>query len=75
MPTAGSAAGMVSATIPVPGKRQPDYAGTEIPAYVRQGPRSVWHTNRTMAAAKVDALSSGGMDDLEIPAFLRKQAD
>ena len=27
------------------------------------------------AAAKVDALSSGGMDDLEIPAFLRKQAD
>jgi cell division protein FtsZ len=26
-------------------------------------------------AAKVDALSSGGMDDFEIPAFLRKQAD
>ena len=24
---------------------------------------------------RVDALSSGGMDDLEIPAFLRKQAD
>jgi hypothetical protein len=32
---------------------------------------SVWRTNRTMAAAKVDALSSGGMDDFEIPAFLR----
>ena len=32
-------------------------------------------TNRTHAAARVDALSSGGMDDLEIPAFLRKQAD
>jgi cell division protein FtsZ len=27
------------------------------------------------AAARVDALSSGGMDDVEIPAFLRKQAD
>jgi cell division protein FtsZ len=31
--------------------------------------------NRTHAAAKVDALSLGGMDDYEIPAFLRKQAD
>ena len=36
---------------------------------------SVWRTNRNSAAARVDALSSGGMDDLEIPAFLRKQAD
>ena len=27
------------------------------------------------AAARIDALSSGGMDDIEIPAFLRKQAD
>ena len=36
---------------------------------------SVWRTNRTQAAARVDALSSGGMDDFEIPAFLRKQAD
>jgi Ca-activated chloride channel family protein len=33
---------------------------------------SVWRTNRTAAASKVDALSSGGMDDYEIPAFLRK---
>jgi len=38
-----------------------------------QGP-AVWR-NRTQAAARVDALSSGGMDDIEIPAFLRKQAD
>ncbi len=38
---------------------------------------SVWRSSRdrTHAAAKVDALSSGGMDDFEIPAFLRKQAD
>jgi cell division protein FtsZ len=35
----------------------------------------VWGTNRTHAAARVDALSSGGMDDYDIPAFLRKQAD
>ncbi len=46
---------------------QADYAGMATP--------SVWRTNRTQAAAKVDALSSGGMDDFEIPAFLRKQAD
>jgi cell division protein FtsZ len=36
---------------------------------------SVWRTNRTAATAKVDALSSGGMEDIEIPAFLRRQAD
>jgi cell division protein FtsZ len=46
---------------------QPSYEGMQTP--------SVWRTNRTQAAAKVDALSSGGMDDFEIPAFLRKQAD
>jgi cell division protein FtsZ len=45
----------------------PDYGSMAVP--------SVWRTNRTQAAAKVDALSSGGMDDFEIPAFLRKQAD
>jgi cell division protein FtsZ len=49
------------------GVGQTNYSGLEVP--------SVWRTNRTQAAAKVDALSSGGMDDLEIPAFLRKQAD
>ena len=46
---------------------QADYGGMSVP--------SGWRTNRTQAAARVDALSSGGMDDLEIPAFLRKQAD
>ena len=47
---------------------QPDYNSMSTP--------SVWRTrDRTTAAAKVDALSSGGMDDYEIPAFLRKQAD
>jgi cell division protein FtsZ len=36
---------------------------------------SVWRHGRTQAAAKVDALASNGMDEFEIPAFLRKQAD
>ena len=50
------------------GRGQPDYESLKGPA--------VWRTpNRTQASARVDALSSGGMDDYEIPAFLRKQAD
>jgi cell division protein FtsZ len=52
---------------PTPIVTQSDYAGMTVP--------SVWRTNRTQAAARVDALASGGMDDFEIPAFLRKQAD
>ncbi len=44
---------------------QHDYRGMDTP--------SVWRT-RT-AAAKVEALSNNGMDEIEIPAFLRKQAD
>ena len=67
MVPAGSAAG-VSAGM-TSGVGSTDYSGLAVTA-----PR-VWHTNRTQAAAKVDALSSGGMDDFEIPAFLRKQAD
>ena len=46
--------------------QQHDYTGLNTP--------SVWRTGRT-AAAKVDALASNGMDEIEIPAFLRKQAD
>ena len=50
------------------GLAQPDYGSMSTP--------SVWRTrDRTQAAAKVDALASGGMDDFEIPAFSRKQAD
>jgi len=67
--TLGSGAGMVglpSAQTPIGGSL-PDYGNMSVP--------SVWRTNRTQAAARVDALASGGMDDFEIPAFLRKQAD
>jgi cell division protein FtsZ len=57
-----------TAAAAAPGMAQPDYNAMATP--------SVWRTrDRTQAAAKVDALSSGGMDDFEIPAFLRKQAD
>jgi cell division protein FtsZ len=45
----------------------PDYSQLERP--------SVWRNGRNQAAAKVDALVSNGMDEIEIPAFLRKQAD
>jgi Ca-activated chloride channel family protein len=46
------------------------------PDYQSMATPSVWRTrDRTQAAAKVDALSTGGMDDFEIPAFMRKQAD
>ena len=43
--------------------------------YGRLNTPSVWRTNRTQVAAKVDGMASAGMDDIEIPAFLRKQAD
>ena len=36
---------------------------------------SVWRTNRSPAAARVDALVAGSLDDFEIPAFLRRQSD
>jgi cell division protein FtsZ len=61
--TPSSTANASAARTPV----QPNYTDMAVP--------SVWRTNRVQAAAKVDALASGGMDDYEIPAFLRKQAD
>ena len=45
------------------------------PSYETFNTPSVWRTGRAQAAAKVDALASNGMDEIEIPAFLRKQAD
>ena len=67
MPTASMGAAVTGAAPSIGAVGQADYGGMNVP--------SVWRTNRTQAAARVDALSSGGMDDLEIPAFLRKQAD
>jgi cell division protein FtsZ len=50
-----------------PAAPQHSYEGLNTP--------SVWRSARSQAAAKVDALASNGMDDIDIPAFLRKQAD
>ena len=48
---------------PVVAPTATDYGGLQVP--------SVWRSART----KVEALSGTGMDEIEIPAFLRKQAD
>ena len=67
VPTLNALSGVAGVAQTTMGSAQPDYGNMAVP--------SVWRTNRTQAAAKVDALASGGMDDFEIPAFLRKQAD
>jgi Ca-activated chloride channel family protein len=41
--------------------------GINLPAY--------WRNNRSHAATRVDGMANSGMDDIEIPAFLRKQTD
>jgi len=46
--------------------QQPDYEQLQVPAVVRR--------NRA-ASAQIEALAASGMDHLDIPAFLRKQAD
>jgi hypothetical protein len=35
---------------------------------------SVWRTNKKQSISKVDQLAQGGVDDYEIPDFLKKQA-
>ena len=42
--------------------------------YGRLNTPSVWRTNRTAVASKSSTSGLHGMDDVEIPAFLRKQA-
>ena len=64
IPVLNHAVSMPATTTTVGGGN--DFAGMSVP--------SVWRHGRT-AAAKVEALSSNGMDEIEIPAFLRKQAD
>jgi cell division protein FtsZ len=67
LPILNQAVSMGQASAGVPGLAPAqDYSGMSTP--------SVWRSGRT-AAAKVDALVSNGMDEIEIPAFLRKQAD
>lgn len=66
LPVLNQAVAMPAATTTVGSASSSDFGGMSVP--------SVWRHGRT-AAAKVEALSSNGMDEIEIPAFLRKQAD
>ncbi|KNZ32282.1 MAG: cell division protein FtsZ [Methylibium sp. NZG] len=69
-----SAPALRTGTDGLPILTQPVHAGTSQQDYTAMNTPSVWRNGRT-AAAKVDALVSNGMDEIEIPAFLRKQAD
>ncbi|MFZ9432803.1 MAG: cell division protein FtsZ, partial [Burkholderiaceae bacterium] len=53
------------ADAPVQAQPEANYAGLGVP--------SVWRKRE--ASARVEALASNGMDEIEIPAFLRRQAD
>ncbi len=62
---------VLNAAVNVPPSGQTVGSGNDFPGLQP----SVWRNNRSQAAAKVDALVSNGMEEIEIPAFLRKQAD
>ncbi|MBU3725301.1 MAG: cell division protein FtsZ [Burkholderiaceae bacterium] len=66
MPSSTGMAGAVTSG-PLPGVPVVDYSQYDQP--------TVWRDPRSQAAARVDALQESGMDRLDIPAFLRKQAD
>jgi hypothetical protein len=44
-------------------------------SYERLQTPSVWRTNYKKTSGPEDSMSASGMDDIEIPAFLRKQSD
>jgi cell division protein FtsZ len=78
MPVMNTPMGAMGAAVGMPGMSS-GYASSHM-AGQSSGPDltsvpSVWRNNRAQATDKVNALAAGGMDDLEIPAFLRKQAD
>jgi len=52
-------------------------SGSDSLSFAMPAPQSspaMWRGTRTAAAQKADSLTSGGVDDYEIPAFLRAQA-
>jgi cell division protein FtsZ len=69
-----SAVAQRTGTDNIPVLTQPVHGGPTGHDYANMTVPSVWRNGRT-AAAKVDALASNGMDEIEIPALLRKQAD
>ena len=64
---AGAAGSAAATAIAAPMMPAIDYSKLDAP--------TVWRDPRSQAAARVDALQESGMDRLDIPAFLRKQAD
>jgi cell division protein FtsZ len=74
-PVAQQAAGLRTGTdnMPVLNQQvgQPDGAPVARTDYAGLNTPSVWRSART----KVEALANNGMDEIEIPAFLRRQAD
>ena len=66
-PMTGAGFGQASAQNGAPVPAAPDYGGYDQPTWLRN-PRS-------QAADRVNAMQESGMDRLDIPAFLRKQAD
>jgi cell division protein FtsZ len=72
---------VLTQAVAVPGSaaaqpQQQVHAGLGLGDFANANVPSVWRHGRSgSAAAKVEALSSNGMDEIEIPAFLRKQAD
>ena len=77
MKSVGAAAASSGTAVLKPQRLFDDGHGHAPPQHSYEGLNtpSVWRTNRAHATAKVDALASNGMDEIEIPAFLRKQAD
>ena len=57
---------------PMPGMGSPSPAMAD---YSKYDQPTVWRDPRSQAAAQVEALSESGVERLDIPAFLRKQAD
>jgi cell division protein FtsZ len=70
----GSAVGFATAPTAMPPQQPPAQPPQQ--HYDNLNTPSVWRRPRAdQAAAKVEALASNGMEEIEIPAFLRKQAD
>ncbi len=62
---------------PMPGSGMALPGATAAPTadYSKYDQPTVWRDPRSQAAAQVEALSESGVERLDIPAFLRKQAD
>ncbi len=75
VPTFSSSGGNGAASATAPSNGLSSVGAAPVDYHSMSTP-SVWRTrDRTQAAAMVDAMASGGRDDIDIPAFLRRQAD